>query len=211
MKHILCYGDSNTFGYVPITEERYSIKERWTGILQNLLGKDYRIIEEGCGGRTTVFEDPIYPNKNGKEYLLPCIESHKPLDLVIIMLGTNDLKTRFNVSTNDIAHGMKKLVNIIQTYDYGCGCDIPKVLIVSPIRIGENVESVELSGFSKKAVNNSEKLAKKYEIVAKLQNCYYFDAASVASPSEEDSVHITKEGHSSLSKALYSKIKEILQ
>lgn len=211
MKNILCYGDSNTFGYIPITEERYSIEERWTGILQKLLGDNYRIIEEGCGGRTTVFEDPIYKDKDGKKYILPCIESHKPLDLVIILLGTNDMKTRFNVSASDIAHGMKMLVNMVQTYDYGAGCKTPQVLVVSPIRIGENAHKLELSAFSKEAVKTSEELAKKYEIVARIQNCHYFDAGSAASPSEEDSIHMTKEGHKALASALYVKIKDILK
>ena len=97
MKTILCYGDSNTWGYNPATTERSSRDERWTGILRRELDDGYLVIEEGLNGRTTVWDDPIEGYKNGKEYLIPCLETHKPLDLVIIMLGTNDLKVRFSV------------------------------------------------------------------------------------------------------------------
>lgn len=211
MKNVLCYGDSNTFGYIPVQEGRYSYEDRWTGILQKLLGQEFRIIEEGCGGRTTVFEDPIYPHKNGKDYILPCIESHKPLDLIIIMLGTNDLKTRFNVSVKDIAQGMKQLVNMVKTYEYGVGCKIPEILIVCPIRIGKNVEKEELSGFSKEAVMNSKKLPSKYKFVAEFHKCHFLDAGKFADPSTEDSIHLTKKGHKDLAKAISIKIKQIFK
>ena len=99
MWEILCYGDSNTWGYNPSTKERYDRYERWTGILQFTLGDEYHVIEEGLNGRTTVWDEPIEGEyKNGKTYLVSCLESHKPLDLVIIMLGTNDLKKRFSVT-----------------------------------------------------------------------------------------------------------------
>jgi lysophospholipase L1-like esterase len=103
MKTILCYGDSNTWGAVPLQSleliERFGRSERWTGVLQRELGQAYEVIAEGCNGRTTVWEDPIEGYKNGKEYLIPCLDSHQPLDLVIIMLGTNDLKARFSIHT----------------------------------------------------------------------------------------------------------------
>ena len=94
MKHILCYGDSNTFGTDPIHGGRHPDDVRWTGVLQKLLGSDYRVIEEGCGGRTTVFEDEISYGRNGLKMLIPIIASHNPLDLIVVMLGTNDLKKR---------------------------------------------------------------------------------------------------------------------
>ncbi len=91
MKTIVCFGDSNTWGFAPISKARYDRDTRWPGVLRNALGGGYLVIEEGQNGRTTVWDDPIEANKNGATYLLPCLESHKPLDLLIIKLGTNDL------------------------------------------------------------------------------------------------------------------------
>ena len=97
MRRILCFGDSNTWGYDPATGERFDEQTRWTGVLQAALGGDYTVIEEGLNGRTTVWDDPIEGHKNGHEYLVPCLETHRPLDLVVLMLGTNDLKRRFSL------------------------------------------------------------------------------------------------------------------
>src|SRR6185503_2144360 len=132
MKTILCYGDSNTWGYEPATKERYSRAERWTGILQRELGAEYYVVEEGLNGRTTVWDDPIEGYKNGKEQLIPCLTSHKPIDLVTIMLGTNDLKQRFSLSAYDIAEGAGVLVNIVQKSDCGPQEGAPKVLLMAP-------------------------------------------------------------------------------
>jgi lysophospholipase L1-like esterase len=88
MKTILCYGDSNTWGYAPGTGKRYLRHERWTGVLQQLLGSNAVVIEEGLNGRTTTLDDPTKPFRNGKDYLIPCLDSHAPLDLVVLMLGT---------------------------------------------------------------------------------------------------------------------------
>ena len=119
MKTILCYGDSNTYGLKSDLVSRYPRNVRWTGILQEKLGSEYYVIEEGLGGRTTVWDDPVEDYKNGKKYLLPCLDSHKPLDLVIIMLGTNDLKSRFSVTPFDIGASMENLVKTIIKSDAG--------------------------------------------------------------------------------------------
>ena len=103
MKTILCYGDSNTYGLKPDSSQRYPRDVRWTGILQKKLGEDYYVIEEGLSGRTTLWDDPIEEHKNGKTYLLPCLESHSPINLVVLMLGTNDLKTRFSLTPFDLS------------------------------------------------------------------------------------------------------------
>ena len=104
MKTILCYGDSNTWGYDPVSQDRYPPTQRWVSVLARELGPEYQVIAEGLNGRTTVWPDPVEgEHKNGKAYLLPCLESHHPLDLVVLMLGTNDLKHRFGLSAWDIA------------------------------------------------------------------------------------------------------------
>ena len=137
MKTILCYGDSNTWGYNPSTGGRYPRDVRWPGVLRRELGDDYLVIEEGLNGRTTVWDDPIEGYKNGKEYLVPCLETHKPLDLVIILLGTNDLKVRFSVSAYDIANGAGALVQIVQKSEIGPGGRAPQVLLLAPPPCGQ--------------------------------------------------------------------------
>jgi lysophospholipase L1-like esterase len=112
MKTILCYGDSNTWGFNPVTQDRYPMTERWTGVLAQALGAGYHVIEEGLNGRTTLWDDPIEEWRNGKTYLLPCLWSHKPIDLVTLMLGTNDLKERFSVSAYDIAASAGVIVDL---------------------------------------------------------------------------------------------------
>ena len=99
MKTIMCYGDSNTWGCIPLAgpqpPRRYGPAQRWPGVLRRELGDGYWIVEEGLNGRTTVWDDPLEPFRSGKELLAPCLMTHEPIDLVIVMLGTNDLKRRF--------------------------------------------------------------------------------------------------------------------
>ena len=119
---ILCYGDSNTWGFVPGSEgERFSWEERWPGVLQGELGADYRVIEEGLSGRTTVLDNPLEPYRNGREYLLPCLQSHQPLDLVVIFLGTNDLGDRYSLPPLDIARGAAQLALLALRSETGPG------------------------------------------------------------------------------------------
>ena len=110
MKTVLCFGDSNTWGYSPVDGTRYPLDIRWTGVLQKSLGVDYRIIEEGLNGRTTFINEDERPLRSGSDVLQIILESHRPLDFVIIMLGTNDLKVEFNLSVEEIAQGAKPFV-----------------------------------------------------------------------------------------------------
>ncbi|MFZ4768284.1 MAG: GDSL-type esterase/lipase family protein, partial [Roseimicrobium sp.] len=137
MKTILCYGDSNTWGFVPesITEafpRRHPRDVRWTGVLQRELGAEYHVIEEGQNGRTTVHDDPINLHRNGRTYLPACLESHKPIDLVVLMLGTNDLKAMFGLSAPEIAAGAGQLATVILRSDTGPHATAPKILLVAP-------------------------------------------------------------------------------
>ena len=113
MKNILCFGDSNTWGYSPADGTRYPLDIRWTGVLQKSLGADYRIIEEGLNGRTTFINEDERPLRSGSDVLQILLESHRPLDFVIIMLGTNDLKVEFNLSVEEIAQGAKTLCEMV--------------------------------------------------------------------------------------------------
>ena len=148
MVNILCFGDSNTFGTNP-SGGRWQLHERWPGVLQELLGGDFRVMEEGLGGRTTVLDDELEGDKSGRRHLPMLLRSHRPLDLVIIMLGTNDMKHRFSMLPVDIAKGAAELGRIAERYDYGPAYPVPRVLLVSPIRIREGIEHSVYTGFTR--------------------------------------------------------------
>ena len=128
MKEILCFGDSNTHGYMPGIGTRYPADIRWSGRLGRLLGNDYHVVEEGMDGRTTAFEDEIQPYRSALGYIDPCLKTHAPLDLIIIMLGTNDTKTRYNVSAEEIGFGMEELLLRLAERENQGGSEFGEVL-----------------------------------------------------------------------------------
>ena len=143
MRHILCYGDSNTWGYTPGTGERHAPDVRWTGVLRRLLGEGWEVLEEGMNGRTTVFDNPMSPGRNGSAYLLTCLETHKPLDLVILMLGTNDL--RFTDAWG-AAEGAAALVKKIRLYNRmeestHIFPGKPRILLIAPILVRADLDN----------------------------------------------------------------------
>lgn len=206
MKTILCYGDSNTWGYRAADAKRFDRDVRWTGVLRQQLGEDYIIIEEGLNGRTTVWDDPIEGFKNGETYLTPCLDSHAPMDLVIIMLGTNDTKKRFSLCSLDIAMGMEKLIKIIKHSESGKKGQAPKVLLLSPAPIGKLTVFVEMF---EGAPEKSEGLAELYEDIAQRHGCAFLDAGSVAKASDIDGVHFDMRAHKALGKRIAKEVKKI--
>jgi len=153
---ILCFEDSNTWGYDPIAQDRFPRDVRWTGVMRKALGSDFLVLEEGLNGRSTVWEDPIEGYKNGHDDLVPCLETHRPLDLVILMLGTNDLKVRFHVSSFDIAQSVAVLIDVIQrsgsgsgeqyhrvASEKGCACLDASTVVLSSERDGIHFEASE--------------------------------------------------------------------
>ncbi len=194
MKTILCYGDSNTWGYVPGTAARYSRTERWPGVLQNALGPDVQVIEEGLNARTTVMDDPIRGGaiKNGMTYLRPCLESHAPLDLVILMLGTNDLKHRFGFSAYDIAANVAALVGVIQQSGCGPQGKAPAVLMIAPPHLAKLTALADLFAG---AAEKSRELASHYRAFATQLGCRFLDAGIVVESSPIDGVHWAADQH----------------
>jgi lysophospholipase L1-like esterase len=186
-KTILCYGDSNTWGYNPATQGRYARDERWTGVLQQELGEGYRVIAEGLNGRTTVWDDPIEEYRSGKEYLIPCLGSHKPIDLVVIMLGTNDLKARFSVPAHDVAAGAGVLVDIVAKSETGPRDGAPEVLLVAPPPLAELSDFAEMFEGGKE---KSTQLSRHFRLVAEERGCALLDAGEVISSSEQDGIHL---------------------
>lgn len=207
MVNILCFGDSNTFGTNP-SGGRWDLHERWPSALQDELGNGYRIIEEGLGGRVTVMEDELEGDKNGKRHLPVLLRSHRPLDLVIIMLGTNDMKHRFNMLPVDIAKGAEALGEIVQNYPYGAYYPVPRVLLVSPVLIRPGIEHSAYTGFTEDAVTVSQQLGKYYREAAEKHQWLFLDAATVASASENDKLHMEKEAHLALASALAKLIRD---
>ncbi|GAK57375.1 lipolytic enzyme, G-D-S-L [Candidatus Vecturithrix granuli] len=208
MKTIVCFGDSNTWGYHPATKERYGRDERWAGVLRNTLGAEYLIIEEGLNGRTTVWDDPIEGYKNGKEYLIPCLETHKPLDLVIIMLGTNDLKKRFSLSAFDIAKGVGVLVSMAQRSETGAGGHAPKVLLLAPPPVAKLSDFAEMFEGSEE---KSRKLGKYYRQVAEELGCAFLDTSEVIVSSDVDGIHFDLDEHRKLGEKVAAIVRTLLQ
>lgn len=218
MKTILCYGDANTHGTRAIDFDhltspftpcnyRLPLEKRWTTIMAKELGIGYHIIEEGLNGRTTVWDDPIEGNhKNGLKYLIPCLESHAPIDIVIIMLGQNDLKKRFSVSAYDIAMSIGVLVKVAQNSGCGPNGNKPEVLVLCPAPLGKLTYLSELFGES--GVEKSKLLAKYYKKVAKLYNCHFYDVGRIISTSEVDGAHYKEEDLKKLGKEVAKIVKK---
>ncbi len=203
MKTILCYGDSNTYGYNPANGMRYPKNVRWPGCLGILLGNEYEVIEEGCNGRTTVFDDPIEGWKNGLDYLRPCLNTHKPIDLVIMMLGSNDLKEVFGAEAKDSAAGAATLVDVIIKFTEEKQGFVPKIILVSPPEIGPGIASSPFSlSFSEKAIEKSRAFSGEFRKVADKFGCIFVDAAEHISPSKTDSLHLMPEAHRKLAEVL---------
>ncbi len=208
MKTILCYGDSNTWGYNPATSSRFSRDERWTRVLMRELGDAYEIIEEGLNGRTTGWDDPIEGYKNGKEQIIPCLVSHKPLDLVIIMLGTNDLKARFAVPAFDIANSAGKLVEIARKSETGPDDTAPKALLMAPPPTAKLTDFAEMF---EGAEAKSRKFSQHYKRVAEEYGCDFLDTSEVIVSSDLDGIHFEADQHQKLGKAVAAAVKGIFE
>ncbi|OGT61826.1 MAG: hypothetical protein A3E85_01860 [Gammaproteobacteria bacterium RIFCSPHIGHO2_12_FULL_45_12] len=202
---ILCYGDSNTWGYIPSRSDnyqpasRYKRHERWTGILQVLLNSKYLIVEEGLNSRTTHIDYFHMPDRNGKTYLPSCLYSHAPIDLVILALGGNDAKSYFNSTPEDITAGMGDLINIIQSSSYGPEMSTsPRVLIITPpIPLPVAEECVDENGvlFFNGGIEKIKKLPLLFEKLANEKTCEFLNLAEDIRPSSVDGIHYEKEAH----------------
>lgn len=198
MKNIMCFGDSNTYGVNPKTGLRFPRDKRWTGILQKLLGEEYYVIEEGLSGRTTVWEDPLADNRCGIKVLPMLLDSHLPLNLVILMLGSNDWKHRFGVLPEDVSSGVEKLIKLIRHHAYSPAYSVPDILIAAPIPKGEHLEKSPYPGFTREAIAYSKKLPGLLEEVAKRWNCLYLNAGEVACADKADQIHMDEVSHEKL-------------
>ena len=206
MQQILCFGDSNTYGLIPNTTKRYSFEERWTGRLQQLLGyEDYHVVEEGLCGRTTKFTEKKRQGRNGTKMLPFLLETHHPIDKVILMLGSNDCKEEFHAEPEDIANGIEQLIIQIRLHN-------PKteILVVSPIELGEHVWEERFDpAFHPHSVEVSKGLKEAYKQITEKYYCDFLAASDFARPSKEDEEHLDIPGHQMLATILYRKVKGV--
>ncbi|WP_431226117.1 SGNH/GDSL hydrolase family protein [Burkholderia contaminans] len=210
-KTVLCYGDSNTHGTRPMTRagvlERFAREERWTGVLAHTLGASWRVIEEGLPARTTVHDDPIEGrHKNGLSYLRACLESHLPVDVVVLMLGTNDLKTRFAVTPADIATSVGVLLAEIAACDAGPSGASPTLVLMAPAPI---VEVGFLGEIFAGGAAKSRQLAKRYEQVASDAGARFLDAGAIIEVSPVDGVHFEADQHRALGQRVAALLQQI--
>lgn len=207
MKNILIFGDSNTYGLIADGSGRYPLGVRYPSIVQEQLGSDYHIIEEGCPGRTTIFNDPLRYHLKATDYLFPCLYSHLPLDLMVIMLGTNDCKICFHNSAQDIKEGLKEVVNQVKKYSEN---KVP-ILIMSPPALGDDIGLDTFDeDFNNEGLEVSKQLAKVYQQLALEEDLYFFDAALHAKVSVVDQEHMDEANHLNLGKELAKYIKTII-
>ena len=211
MKTVLCYGDSNTWGYKPQDGSRYSHKFRWPMVLKEILNEGYTgddppywIDEEGQNGRTTCREDPVEGDRNGLRQLIPILESHKPVDIVVVMLGTNDLKIRYNPCPYDIAKGAGRIVTAIKDSQTGVENTSPIVIMICP---PPTVFSPVFEPMFGNCVELSKKLPPYYEQFARETGALFLDAGKVIQSSEVDGIHLDMEEHRKLARAVANIIK----
>lgn len=210
---VLCYGDSNTFGQRHDAPGRYAADERWTGVLQRALGDDYYVIEEGLGGRTTHFDnDNGKPTRNGLLYFGACLESHLPLDVVVIMLGTNDLKRMYDQQPAAIATSVGAYVAKMTEITGRREQPMPQVLLVSPAHLDETAAGYfrEAGELDAESAAKSRALAAALETVAAQHGCEFLDAATVATVGE-DGVHLDVRSHVALGEAIAQKLRDLRQ
>ena len=207
MKTILCYGDSNTWGADPGGPERFGPEVRWPGVLRRELGEGYHVIEEGLGGRTTVWDDPLEPHRNGRTYLVPCLESHQPLDLVAIMLGTNDLKQRFDLSASDIAEGAASLARLARRTARTAAGEPPVVLLIAPPPVARLDQFDQMF---EGAAEKSRQFARHYRLAAARQEAAFLDSGAVIVSSNLDGIHFEAEEHRKLGQAVAAEVRRLI-
>lgn len=215
MKEILCFGDSNTWGADTEHNRRFSFDERWCGVLENSIGRDkIKVYENGLGGRTAAFSDPVVECVNGCEYMRETMLMVAPVDLVIIMLGTNDTKTHLGQLPHSLARGLERLIQIVKTPIWMFrgmeGDKLPEVMIIAPpdLRIDDQVISPCVDLNEARLARMTE-MRRQYREVAEKYNCYFYDAAHLSEYCGFDGVHLRKEGQRLLGEAVAEEVKKI--
>jgi lysophospholipase L1-like esterase len=213
VRQILVYSDSLTWGIIPNTRNRLPFNERWPGVLENKLnqlGHQVRIIEDCLNGRRTVWDDPFKPGRNGLQGLAQRIESHSPLSLVVLMLGTNDFQFPhpYNNAWSS-GQGIAVLINEIRRAPIEPGMPIPSILVVCPppIRSPKGAIAAKFVGAEQRSLG----LADAYRAVASTLDCGFFDAANVTDASKVDGIHLDRDQHQTFGEALSDAVAAMLE
>ncbi|MBO8431619.1 acylhydrolase [Spirochaetes bacterium] len=200
MKKILCFGDSNTYGFIPSSGKRYDENSRWSGILKKLLREEYEIIEAGCNNRTAFCDNPAGVNETGYK-VLPSLLT-PDIDCVILAVGINDLQYLYNISMKDYESGLENLIGLVRT-------KLPraKIILLSPSVITEDIlNSYFAAMFDETSIEKSKQLSAIYERAARKENCKLLDLKKIASPSKTDGLHYEKIEHIKIANAIFDLI-----
>lgn len=206
---VVCFGDSNTHGFDGATMGRFPRDIRWPGVAARELAGRAHVVEEGLNGRTTIWDDPFTPGRNGRAYLLPCLNSHAPVTVVVIMLGTNDLKSIHRLAAAQVAQGAGSLVDAARASLAGPDERPPAVLLVAPPPLGEVTAASELWGFGA-ARAASRELAPLYREAAAQSGAAFLDAGSLVAVDASDGVHLDAAAHERLGRAIAAEVVRLL-
>ena len=206
MKTVLCFGDSNTWGYVPGTDgERWPREQRWPMRLQAALGEEWDVIAEGLNGRTATVDSPVAEGRNGLTYLLPCLHSHMPIDVVVIYLGTNDAGDRYSLPAETIAWAVGRLVRVVRTSEAGPDYSAPEVLVVCPPPFGQLDPDASFANAGAKSKQLGRWFA---EMCAELE-CELLDLEGIAAYSDLDGVHLDADGQAAVATAVEERLRHL--
>ncbi len=205
--HIVCFGDSNTYGLCTDPNDRadpvsgrFNEEERWPCLLQKELGETYLVIEEGMSGRTIAYDDPTHGGRRGLDYIVPCLESHAPVSLLVIMLGTNDMKERWSANATTISQCMERMICKAKAVD--CWAENGKILLICPPRVPKAMEETfafDIMGPG--CPEKSEQLPPLYRAVAERAGCLFYDAADCPT-NHVDFLHLQRKGHVEMARAV---------
>jgi lysophospholipase L1-like esterase len=205
MRTILCFGDSNTWGADPGSDERFPRDVRWPVRLARALGEEWEVIAEGLNGRTATLDSPVADGRNGLTYLLPCLHSHMPLDLVVIYLGTNDAGDRYSLPAQDVAGAVGRLVRVVRSSEAGPRGAAPTVLVVCPPPFGR----LDPEGSFAHAGEKSRQLGHRFAEVCELLGCELIDLDGIAGYSDLDGIHLEAEGHAAVAVAVEQRVRTL--
>ena len=189
MKKILCYGDSNTFGYNPCDASRYDEHTRWTAILQNILGDEYEVIEQGMCDRTGIADNDKGLAFSAQKHFPACMFEVKEVDILVLWLGTNDLQFKYNLPLEKIEKGLEKLIKIAQD-------NTEKIVLIPSVELSDNIlDGYFRCQFDNISVLKSKEMSKIFTKLSEIYNLEYFDINKFVKPSETDGLHYDAEGH----------------